>query len=356
MQHPCSTHSIFFSRATHVLVIAQMTPSCIGLRGIALLLLLLCISFAFTSAFSTGKPQATNVYSGLPLHAAADASSLLDLNSATVADRSIVTRRRILRSFVGGVVLCPATARASYRDPQTGTLVPSVGEIEAAIPSEWDASDDPRSRSFARLDSSPDTVFYSSPRFGEHVDAQAVESMTAYISDRFLRDCDAVLDLCSSWTSHVRSSLQLRRLAGLGMNAEELATNALLTERTVLDLNAPGDVRLPYDDASFDAVLLQLSVDYLVRPLDVLRETSRVLRPGGRIAVLFSNRLFLSKAVGLWTGSDDVDHAYTVGSYLQFSDGGFMNIRAEDLSTRRKRGKERVVVGDPLYVVTATKG
>jgi SAM-dependent methyltransferase len=158
------------------------------------------------------------------------------------------------------------------------------------------------------------------------------------------------------------------------MNAEELGANPSLTEWTVMDLNdggganTPGGgggggakvLRLPYDDSSFDVVLMQLSVDYLVRPLEVMREASRVLRGGGKIAVLFSNRLFLSKAVGLWTGSDDVDHAYTVGSYLHYCGGGFKNITAEDLSTRKRRvgggGGERVIVGDPLYVVTATKG
>lgn len=70
---------------------------------------------------------------------------------------------------------------------------------------------------------------------------------------------------------------------------------------------------------------------------------------------MFSNRLFLSKAVGLWTGSDDIEHAYTVGSYLHYCNGGFGSIKAEDLSTRRQKGKEQIIVGDPLYVVTAIK-
>ncbi len=73
------------------------------------------------------------------------------------------------------------------------------------------------------------------------------------------------------------------------------------------------------------------------------------------MAILFSNRLFLSKAIGLWTGSDDIEHAYTVGSYLHYCNGGFVDIKATDLSTRKQKGKERVIVGDPLYVVTATK-
>jgi len=115
-------------------------------------------------------------------------------------------------------------------------------------------------------------------------------------------------------------------------------------------------VKLPYEDESFDVIVLQLSIDYLIHPLEVLKEASRVLKKGGKIAILFSNRLFLSKAIVLWTGSDDIEHAYTVGSYLRFCNGGFTDIKAEDLSTRKQKGKEKVIVGDPLYVVTAIKG
>eukprot|EP00966_Prymnesium_polylepis_P080727 1870602-Prymnesium_polylepis.1 len=61
-----------------------------------------------------------------------------------------------------------------------------------------------------------------------------------------------VLDLCSSWISHLPSQLELGRVAGLGMNEAELSRNERLTERMVQDLNtAPS---LPYEDESFDFV------------------------------------------------------------------------------------------------------
>jgi SAM-dependent methyltransferase len=268
------------------------------------------------------------------------------------------------------------TSRIAYASTtsKTGILLPSVGEIEASIPSTWDEDyDNPLynrdiKSAFSRLDNTPDTIFYTEPRFVEHVDENAVKTMTTYISTRLLHSGDSVLDLCSSWTSHidqqqphqqggggVGETLILKRVAGLGMNAKELEANTSLTEWTVMDLNT-NNIKLPYTDSSFDIVLLQLSIDYLISPLEVLKESSRVLKPNGRIAVLFSNRLFLTKAVGLWTGSDDIEHAYTVGGYLHFCGGGFTNIMAEDLSTRQQNGRERVIVGDPLYVVTATKG
>lgn len=302
----------------------------------------------------------------------------MDTTSTATSDPTVHRRSRRRRGFLVslvsvsiGMAFVPSMpSHASIRDAKTGVLLPSVGEIESSIPKNWNDDDNPLSSgdesSFSRLDTAPDGVFYSVPRFVEHVDENAVETMTNYISDVLLRDGDSVLDLCSSWTSHIRPGrgreLGLKRVAGLGMNARELEANPTLTEWTVMDLNdaakdnGGGVVRLPYDDGSFDVIMIQLSVDYLIHPLEVMREASRVLRKDGRIAVLFSNRLFLSKAVGLWTGSDDVDHAYTVGSYLHYCDGGFENIKAEDLSTRQKRGRERMIVGDPLYVVTATKG
>lgn len=294
----------------------------------------------------------------------ASAFSINTTSKSTTHPTNLQQRRQFLSSIIVSssiVIQTTLPANAATRDPKTGILLPSVGEIESSIPQTWDEEDNPftslsESVSFSRLDASDDKIFYAEPRFVEHVDSQAVESITSYVSDRLLHNGDAVLDLCSSWTSHIApGKLDLQRVAGLGMNAKELEANTALTEWAVQDLNESKNVKLPYESDNFDVVMCQLSIDYLIHPLEVMKEVGRVLKPGGKVAVIISNRLFLTKAVGLWTGSDDIEHAYTVGSYLRYCGGGFSDIKAEDLSTRKKNGKERVIVGDPLYVITATK-
>ena len=260
---------------------------------------------------------------------------------------------------LSSLIAFPEDSTATYVDQKTGIVLPDKGEIETAVPSDWEGVENPFSERgtgsiLTRLDSSDDAIFYSDPRFVEHVDNQAVSLMTDYISNVAIKaQTSDVLDLCSSWTSHIaeepRSSL--KRVAGLGMNKQELEANKALSEWTVQDLNTKP--KLPYEDQSFDVVLCQLSIDYLTQPLEVCRETARVLRKGGTVHILFSNRLFLSKAVALWTGADDIDHAYTVACYLHFCNGGLADIMARDLSSRQRRDQH--IIGDPLYVVTATK-
>jgi SAM-dependent methyltransferase len=108
-----------------------------------------------------------------------------------------------------------------------------------------------------------------------------------------------VLDLMSSWVSHLPDAPADLAVTGLGMNAAELAANERLKARVVHDLNA--DPRLPFADAAFDLVICTASVEYLIRPQTVFTEVRRVLRPGGHFVVTFSDRWFPSKAIRVWS-------------------------------------------------------
>ena len=143
----------------------------------------------------------------------------------------------------------------------------------------------------------------------------------------------------SSWVSHLPPELELERVAGIGMNAEELAENPRLTEHAVQNLNA--DPALPYSDGAFDAVLCCVSVQYLTRPVEVFADVGRVLRPGAPFVVTFSNRCFPTKAVAAWRALDDDGHAALVAEYARQS-GAF---GPAEVTTHRPVG------GDPLIGV-----
>ena len=172
-----------------------------------------------------------------------------------------------------------------------------------------------------RIDNSDDASFYDAPRFVTHIDDAAIESLTEYYRAELAAASAAkggapvdVLDLCSSWVSHLPPDAALGRVVGVGMNEAELTANPQLTSYVCQDLNkAPRLDR--FDDASFDVVCNVVSVDYLTQPDEVFREMHRLLRPGGVALMSFSNRCFATKAVAMWLQADDIGRLTIVGSY-----------------------------------------
>ncbi len=202
---------------------------------------------------------------------------------------------------------------------------------------------------FRRHDESPDEVFYRAPRFVAHIDDGAIAGVTQLYREYFPAD-GAILDLMSSWISHLPGNVSYRELAGLGMNREELAANPRLTEYTVQNLNT--NPSLPYADERFDGAGLCVSIDYLTDPVAVLQETARVLKPGAPFVITFSNRCFPTKAVAAWHRLDESGRVRFVAHLLETA-GGWANIEQLDRSRLDARGR---TVGDPLYAVVARRG
>ena len=199
---------------------------------------------------------------------------------------------------------------------------------------------------FDRADDAPDPVFYGPARLVTHIDDGAIAAVGALYAELGI-DGSApvprrVLDLMSSWVSHFRTPPS--ELVVLGMNADELAANPAATERLVHDLNA--DPRLPLPDADVDAAVCCVSIDYLTRPIEVLADVGRVLRPGGALAITYSNRCFPTKAVRGWLATDDAQHGLVVAELVRRT-GLFDEPR---VALRTPPGR-----GDPLYAVTATR-
>ncbi|MFD1469142.1 class I SAM-dependent methyltransferase [Hymenobacter caeli] len=193
---------------------------------------------------------------------------------------------------------------------------------------------------FRRQDETPDAHFYQAPRFVTHIDAGAVAAVTQLYREYFPAG-GALLDLMSSWVSHLPADVPYRRVVGLGMNAAELRANPRLTAHLVQDLNQ--QPALPFADDEFDGAAICVSVDYLTQPVAVLRELARVLRPGAPLVITFSNRCFPSKAIAAWQALDDRGHLALVRQFL-LAAGGWEGIELLDRSPR---------TGDPLFAVVA---
>ena len=195
---------------------------------------------------------------------------------------------------------------------------------------------------FEKVDPGDDAEFYKPPRLVTHLDEGAVAALTAYYREILPAD-GVVLDLMSSWVSHLPAELTFVEVIGHGMNVEELAANPRLTRRLVQDLNRTPN--LPLNAASLDAALCCVGVQYLQRPVEVFTDIARALRPGSPLAVSFSNRCFPTKAVAVWRSLDTAGHARLVQLYLDRA--GLRDVEARVLADGGH--------SDPLVVVTGRR-
>lgn len=185
-----------------------------------------------------------------------------------------------------------------------------------------------------RKDEVEDAVFYTKPRLTHHLDAVCRAEITA-LYQAFLKPGIQVLDLMSSWVSHLPDAPNLPddfQVTGLGMNSAELAANPRLTERVQQDLNQ--NPVLPWQAGKFDLVICTASIEYLTDPVTVLTEVWRVLKPGGTLIITFSDRWFPNKAIQVWNDLHPFERLGLVLSLLR--DAGFSGLHSET-----NRGLER---------------
>ncbi|TPG15365.1 class I SAM-dependent methyltransferase [Sphingomonas oligophenolica] len=191
---------------------------------------------------------------------------------------------------------------------------------------------------FAKQDAGDDLAFYAPPRLVTHIDDGAVAALTASYRD-MIPDGARVLDLMSSWVSHLPPDRAYAEVVGHGMNADELAANSRLDRWFVQNLNR--DTVLPLEDGTFDAALCCVGAQYLQQPVAVFAEVRRVLKADAPFVVSFSNRCFPTKAVAIWRSLDTAGHAALVRLYLERA--GFAEVLVDVLANGR--------AGDPLVAV-----
>ncbi|XP_010248712.1 PREDICTED: uncharacterized protein LOC104591543 [Nelumbo nucifera] len=169
-----------------------------------------------------------------------------------------------------------------------------------------------------KLNTYPDREFYSYPRFVTHVDDGFISTLTELYRQR-LKPGSHILDLMSSWVSHLPKEVEYKRVVGHGLNAQELSKNPRFDYFFVKDLNQ--DQELAIESCSLDAVLCTVSVQYLQQPEKVFAEVVRVLKPGGVFIVSFSNRMFYEKAVSAWRDGTAYSRVQLVVQYFQSVEG-----------------------------------
>ncbi|KAJ8612851.1 hypothetical protein CTAYLR_002020 [Chrysophaeum taylorii] len=211
---------------------------------------------------------------------------------------------------------------------------------------------------FQRTDDRDDSFFFTNARLVTHIDDKAMNALTAYYR-KMLSPGDDILDVCSSWVSHLPKDVELGRKYAVGMNAEELAANKQLTSWVVRDLNKHAE--LPFNDDTFDAVLNVVGVDYLTNPRDVFKEMYRVLRPGGVAIMAFSHHYWPTKVIRRWIDADMTGRVTIVANYFYFS-APWRQIVALDVAPRRitfssdpRTWIKALAPHDPIFVVQAVK-
>jgi SAM-dependent methyltransferase len=194
---------------------------------------------------------------------------------------------------------------------------------------------------FQRIDDSDDELFYDAPRLVVHIDDAAIAKV-GEIYARILPQGGSLLDLMSSWRSHLPEYLRPSRVVGVGMNRAEMLDNPALTEVIVHNLNR--DPRMPLGDAEFDGAVVTVSIQYMTRPVEIFADVARVLRPGAPFVVTISNRMFPTKAVAIWHRLSEWDRVQLAGRYFMDTER-FENMNVID------RSGPTAPPSDPIWAV-----
>lgn len=200
---------------------------------------------------------------------------------------------------------------------------------------------------FRRQDERDDATFYSMPRKVVHIDEHAISAIRD-VYGRLLPQTGRMLDLMSSWRSHLPADRDFAHVVGLGMNAAEMADNPQLDDYVVHDLNH--NHTLPFADNSFDGVVCAVSVQYMTAPTTTFAEVNRILRPGAPFVVTFSNRCFPTKAVDVWLRMNADGHRELVRTYFELA-GNYTRLGEDAYEGQRSLFSQR----DPLYAVWGHK-
>lgn len=197
-----------------------------------------------------------------------------------------------------------------------------------------------------KINTDPDELFYETPRLVHHVDS-AFRARLTELYRQYLQPQMRILDLMSSWVSHLPPEMTFATVIGHGLNAFELACNPRLDRYFVQNLNQ--DLALPLANESVEAVLIAVSVQYLQYPEATFSEIARILTPRGVVIVSFSNRMFFEKAIQGWRDGTEAERLQLVQAYINSTPP----LRVID--TQLPRRWSWLSSTDPFYAVVGQK-
>ena len=153
-----------------------------------------------------------------------------------------------------------------------------------------------------KMDISDDQIFYQQPRYVHHLSDSFRTRLTNLYSEYLLKHY-IILDLMSSWVSHLPPNIRYKKVIGHGMNQAELSSNERLDSFFVQNLNKKQN--MPIEDSSIDVGLIVAGWQYLQYPEMVSLELSRVIKSDSFLIISFTNRAFWTKAPNIWTYSSE---------------------------------------------------
>jgi len=164
-----------------------------------------------------------------------------------------------------------------------------------------------------KLDSSDDQIFYQQPRYVHHL-SDSFRTRLSKLYSEYLLNHHVILDLMSSWVSHLPPNLRYKKIIGHGMNEAELSSNKRLDRYWVQNLNKTQN--MPIEDSSIDVGLIVAGWQYLQYPEKVALELSRIIKSDSLLIISFTNRAFWTKAPNIWTYSSEGKRIEYVKSVL----------------------------------------
>ena len=164
-----------------------------------------------------------------------------------------------------------------------------------------------------KSDISDDEIFYQQPRFVHHLSDSFRTRLTSLYSE-YLLNHHIILDLMSSWVSHLPTNIRYKKVIGHGMNQAELSSNERLDSFFVQNLNKKQN--MPIEDSSIDVGLIVAGWQYLQYPEKVSLELSRIIKSDSLLIISFTNRAFWTKAPNIWTYSSEEKRIEYVTSIL----------------------------------------